>query len=367
MAFWNKQKNDKYNSVVVAAVQGESIYAIRGYRSHEERVIKIQGSQVFSTDNIRNFPILLKEKLNWCEGEEVYFAKQSPLIFGKAFSVTAPRYEEDHPMILDSREVTHRLKWQAADLAREEAADFFGCTLEEIGAHGVSVEKWHESSQEIRATLFQTCMPRWQSGQNDFVAPEGAKDLNLPIVLATEVGNSDEPEAILHTEYDGTFFAIRKNNILEHFRSFNLGITTARNHLQNNLECTAGEAEVLMQNVFGEKLSKDTRKVTLRILRQLLPLWAGMFTVGVEGIPAELMPRKLMVTGLFSNMIARVYCRPQLVSRWSHLPVKLTTLAGENDSQSYLAALKMALKKLTRESSDVKIPSAINFGLSVMS
>jgi len=367
MAFWNKQNNNKHSSIVVAAAQGESIYAIRGYRSHEERAIKIQGSQVFSMDNLQHFPVLLKEKLNWCEGEEVYFAKQSPLLFGKAFSVTVPRYEEGHPVILDSREVTHRLKWEAADLAREEAANFFGCTLDEIGARGVSVEKWHESGQEIRATLFQTCMPRWQSAQNDFVAPDGAQDFILPIVLAQEVGNSDEPEAILHTEYDGTFFAIRKNNVLEHFRSFNLGINMARNHLQNNFECSAGEAEVLMQNVFGEKLSKDTCKITLRILRQLLPLWAGMFTVGVEGIPDELMPRKLMVTGLFASMIARVYCRPQLVSRWSHLPVKLTTLSGENDSQSYLAALKMALKKFTRESSDVKIPSAINIGLSMIS
>jgi hypothetical protein len=367
MAFWNKQKNDKYSSIVVAAAQGESIYAIRGYRSHEERVIKIQGSQVFSMDNIQHFPMLLKEKLNWCEGEAVYFAKQSPLLFGKAFSVTAPRYEEGHPVILDSREVTHRLKWQAADLAREEAANFFGCTLEEIDTRGFTVEHWHESTQEIRATLFQTCMPRWQSNHNNFAVPEGAREFILPIVLAQEVGSGDEPEAILHTEYDGTFFAIRKNNILEHFRSFNLGAATARNHLQNNFQCSAGEAEVLMQSIFNEKLSKDTRKVTLSVLRQLLPLWAGMFTVGVEGIPKELMPRKLMVTGLFSNMIARVYCRPQLISRWSHLPVKLTTLAGESDSRSYLAALKMALKKLTRESADVKIPAAINFGLSMMS
>lgn len=367
MTFWNKQKNNKHNSIVVAAAQGEFIYAIRGYRSHEERVIKIQGSQVFSMDNIGHFPVLLKEKLNWCEGEVVYFAQQSPLLFGKAFSVTAPRYEEGHPVILDSREVTHRLKWQAADLAREEAANFFGCTLEEIGVRGVSVEKWHEGTQEICATLFQTCMPRWQSDQNSFVVPEGAREFILPIVLAQEVGTGDEPEAILHTEYDGTFFAIRKNNTLEHFRSFNLGITTARNHLQNNFMCSAGEAEILMQNIFSEKLSKDTRKLTLRILRQLLPLWAGMFTVGVEGISKELMPRKLMVTGLFSDMIARVYCRPQLVSRWSHAPVKLTTLTGEYDSQSYLAALKMALKKLTRESTDVKIPAAINFGLPMMS
>jgi len=364
MAFWNKQKNSKYNSIVVAAIQGESVYAIRGYRSHEEHVIKIQGSQVFSTENIGQLPVLFKEKLNWCEGEAVYFAKESPLLFGKAFPVSVPRFEEGHPMILDSREVTHRLKWQAADLAREEAANFFGCTLDEIGTRGVSVEKWHESAQEIRATLFQTCMPRWQSDQNDFVIPDGSREFVLPIILAQEVGNGDDSEAILHTEYDGTFLAIRKNNILEHFRSFNLGISTARNHLQNNFQCSAGEAEVLMKNIFGEKLSKETRKVTLRVLRQLLPLWAGMFTVGVEGIPQELMPRKLMVTGLFSNMVARVYCRPQLVSRWSHLPVKLTTLSGESDSQSYFAALKMALKKLTRESVDVKIPTAINFGLS---
>jgi hypothetical protein len=367
MAFWNKQKNNKNNSIVVAAIQGESIYAIRGYRNHEERVIKIHGSQVFSSENISHFPVLLKEKLDWHEGEAVYFARQSPLLFGKSFSVTAPRYEEDHPVILDSREITHRLKWQAADLAREEAANFFGCTLEEIGVRGVSVEKWHENAQEICATLFQTCVPSWQFDQSSFVVPEGSREFILPIVLAQEVGTGDEPEAILHTEYDGTFFAIRRNNVLEHFRSFNLGIATVRNHLQNNFECSAGEAEILMQNVFGEKLSKDTRKITLRVLRQLLPLWAGMFTVGVEGISEELMPRKLMVTGLFSDMIARVYCRPQLMSRWSHVPVKLTTLAGEKDSQSYLAALKMALKKLTRESTGVKVPAAINLDLSITS
>lgn len=359
MAFWRKDNAQKNASTVVIAARGENFYVIRGYRDKVARAIKIQGEAVFSVENSERLEQLLREKLNYQENDAVYFAKPSPLLLGASVSTDLPRYEAGHPVILDTREAMHRVKWKTADLVREEASHYFGCSLEEIGNFGTVVEKWRETSDEVTATLFHVCSPRFVEDGPEECLGLGENRFVLPVMLSQEVGNGAEPEAILHTEDDLSVIAVRQDNQLKYLRSLNCGVGVIRDHLEKSLDCSAREAEVLMQNCLEGKLSDGGQKITLRLMRQLLPLWAGMFSVSMDNIPLSERPQKILITGLFPKMIAQLFCRPQLLMRWSHLPVKVTVSAQDEDLLGMRSSLRVALKQITREGDGQKLLTSV--------
>jgi len=358
MAFWRKDNTQKNFSTVVIAVRGDSFYVIRGYRDKKAHAIKIQGEATFSIENSERLEQLLQEKLGCEETDIIYYTKPSPLLLGASVTVDLPRYEAGHPVILDTREAMHRIKWKVADLVREETAHYFGCSLEEISNFSVTVEKWKETADEVGATLFHTCVPRFKNEEKGY-SELGTNQVILPVILSQEVGRGDEPEAIFHTEDNLSIIAVRQNNQLKYLRSLNCGIGAIREHLEKSLDCSKSEAEVLMQNCLEGKLSEVNQRVTLRLMRQLLPLWAGMFSVGMDNIPLSERPLKLLVTGLFPKMIAQLYCRPQLLMRWSHLPVKVTTLMQDDDLLGMRSSLRVALKQISRENGAIKIATAM--------
>lgn len=358
MAFWRKDNKQKNASTVVIAVRGDNFFVIRGYRDKEARAIRIQGEATFSVENSDRLEQLLQEKLNCQESDIIYYTKPSPLLLGASVSVDLPRYEAGHPVILDTREAMHRIKWKTADLVREEAAHYFGCSLEEIGNFAVTVEKWRETTEEVEATLFHTCVPRFSKNEGERIEL-GTNQFVLPVVLSQEVGCNAESEAILHTEDDLSTIAVRQNNQLKYLRALNCGVRVIRDHLGKSLDCSGSEAEVLMRNCLEGKLSEDNQKVTLRLMRQLLPLWAGMFSVSMDNIPLSERPQKMLVTGLFPKMIAQLYCRPQLLMRWSHIPVKVTALMQDDDLLGMRSSLRVALKQITRENSTQKTLTSI--------
>jgi hypothetical protein len=358
MAFWRKDNLQKNASTVVIAVRGDSFYVIRGYRDKNARAIKIQGEATFSIENSERLEQLLQEKLGCQETDIIYYTKPSPLLLGVSLTVNLPRYEAGHPVILDTREAMHRIKWKTADFVREEASHYFGCSLEEVGNFGVTVEKWKETDDEVEATLFHICVPKFSNEDNGLIQL-GTNQFVLPIVLSQEVGSGDDVEAVLHTEDNLSTIAIRQNNQLKHLRSLNCGIGVIRDHLEKSLDCSKNEAEVLMKNCLEGKLSEANQKVIIRLMRQLLPLWAGMFSVAMDNIPISERPLKLLITGLFPKMIAQLYCRPQLLMRWSHIPVKVTTLMKDDDLLGMRSSLRVALKQMTRESNGLQIGTSV--------
>ncbi len=360
MAFW--RKDNKKNSIVVIALRKNSIYALRGFRSAENPPLKIQAEAVFSMDNKERLPSLLQQKLNWQPEEQIFITKPSPLLAGTSISLVLPRHDEEHPVIRDAREILHRAQWRASDSAREEAANFFGCSLEEVEPYGSAIERWKETSEEVEATIFQACVPRWNVNE-EYLSLPGANQFLMPMVLGQEVGNTPVPEAILHTEDNLSVLVVRQNNILKKVRTVNCGIDTIRGQLQKSLDCSPHEADVLMQHCLEGKLSEGGQKTILRVMRQLLPLWAGMFAVGMDNIPENERPRKLLVTGLYPKLIAKLYCRPQILMRWSHENVKVSILAQQNDLLGYPSALRTSFKYITRQTAGVKVPATVNFGL----
>lgn len=316
--------------------------------------IRVRAESIFSTENEERIFELLQSKMDFAESDQVHYAQSSPLLFGESVSVDLPRYESDHSMIMNAKEAMHRIKWKTADVVREQTAHFFGTTLEEIGSYGFFVEQWREAPNEINAVLFHLCSPRFTEQNYDFVA-SSAKKFLMPIVISQEVGLGDEPEGILHTEDETSVFVVRKNNQLKYLRSVNCGISTIRDHLSKNLECSSREAEVLMQNCLEGKLSEGSQKLTMRLMRQLLPLWAGLFSVSIDNIPFSERPQKLLVTGLFPKMIAQMYCRPQFLMKWTHKPQKVAALTLDNDLLGMHTSLKIALKQLSRESYRTKV------------
>jgi len=366
MAFWRKDNKQKNASTVVIAVRGDNYFVVRGYRDAAARAIKIQGEAIFSVENSDRLPELLREKVNWQTEDLVYFAKPSPLLLGASVTVNLPRYETGHPVILDTREAMHRIKWKTADLVREEAARYFGSSMEEIVTHSVTVERWRETASEISATLFHSCAPRFATESDEGPLSE-AKQFLMPVVLSKEVGCNEQAEAILHTEDNLSTFVIRQNNQLKYLRSLNCGVAVIKDHLEKSLDCSGHETEVLMQQCLEGKLSESGQKITVRLMRELLPLWAGFFSVSMDNIPLAERPQKLLVTGLFPKMIAQLYCRPQLLMRWSHVPVKVTALTQDGDLLGMRSVLRMALKQHTRESNDAKITSSLKPLLQVVS
>lgn len=356
MFSWRRDKKDS-NAVVLVARRKNHFYALRGIPAANGGHVLKEG--VFSAENMNRLPDLFREKLEWERNEIIYRVRETPLLFGSSVSVRETRYEAGHPVVLDKRECLHKAQWKAADTAKEEAADYFGCALEEIKPFAYDVQYFREASDAIEIDLFQTCVPSFKGDTYPdrrpvFFRGEGVSartDLNhfvAPFVLSREIGEKG-PDALLHTEDNLTSFAVRKNGRLLYFRSLEIGVDVINRALQKILDCDEHEADLIIKNCLEGKLEDKTKKTIFRIMRDLLPLWAGMFSVFVEGIPTADRPAKLLVSGLYPKLVARLYCRPQILMRWSHLPVKVEVSAKNEDLLGMQTVLRILLKHVTKK------------------
>ena len=366
MGFWRRQKAPRGVTAVVGLMRGDSLHVLRGTRDPLDGSRTIHGEAVLRLDDFGRLATLLQERLGWSAEEPVYVGGPSPLMVGSALSLTVPRYEEGHAVVRDTREVLHEAQWRAADTVREEAATYFGCPLEDIGAFGMSVEHWRETADGVAATVFQLCGPRWGNTHPLAFPPDvpRAGAVTLPVLLADGVGSGDTPEAVFHVEDEFTALTVRHVNRLCRLRSLHIGMAMVREHIEGALDCSPREAERLMALAPTGQLSANSQRTLDRILRTVLPLWSGMFQVLAAGMPLAERPRRLVVTGIFPRLVAKYFCRPHILSRSLGGPCSVDILPDDRGEASGLSPLLHAmLRHVTHEPRPVSRLPRVSLGV----
>lgn len=331
MSLWRKDKISE-SCVFVGQIRKDSLFVAKGRALESERKYQIEGEAVIPLGDPGEISAELHKRLGFEEGMPLLVSFPFPAMVGSSVSVSLPRHEEGHALVRDSREAAHIAQWRAADRVREETANFFSCSLEDIKSLGASIENWKETSDNISGTIFQACMPSWsyeRMNKSLELLPQ-AESFMLPMVLSQRVGLSDAPEAILHVDDSVSALIIRKNNHLTYMRSIENGIGNIKDHLMQSLSASEKESEILLKLLMKNKLNETNRKCISRILRELFPLWTGMFNSLVADIPLSERPLLLEIRGLFPDLIAKYFCKPQILMSWSHTPVKLRIPKNED-------------------------------------
>jgi len=331
MGLWRKDKISD-SCVYVGQVRNGSLYVAKGKTAEQEGKCHIEGEAVIPMSDPGEISANLNSRLGWESGQPLLVSHSFPLMLGSAVSISVPRHEEGHALVRDSREAAHLAQWRAADRVREETANFFSCSLEDIKSLGASMERWKETSENISGTIFQACVPSWsyeKMNQNTELIPQ-SESFMLPMLLSKRVGRGDTPEAILHVDDFVSALIVRKNNSLTYVRSIENGIASIKDHMVQALSCSEKEAEILLKLLTKNKLNETNKKSISRIIRDLFPLWTGMFNSLVADIPLSERPLLLEVRGLFPDLIAKYFCKPQILMSWSHTPVKIRIPRNEN-------------------------------------
>lgn len=338
-------------AAVVGLVHDGSLYAMRGTRTPGDSACAIGAQAVLRWEENTALAALLRERLRMQDGEPLHCFGPSPLLFGSSITLTIPKREEGQVLIRDTREILRSAQWRAADVVRDETAAFFGCALEDVESYGVTVEHWRETADDVAATLFHVCTPRWDARKDVGISAHlpSATEQVLPLLLAERVGGNKQSEAILHTEDDLTVLTVRRDGVLRHARSLQFGLKMVRERVGSAFDCSPREADLLLRLLAARKVSAENQRPLLRILRSLLPLWAGMFEVFGNSIPPAERPQRLVVTGLYPSLVAKVFCRPQILARCMQPPARVETLPDFiGDTSGISSMLVAALQQATR-------------------
>jgi hypothetical protein len=165
-----------------------------------------------------------------------------------------------------------------------------------------------------------------------------------------------------------TVLTVRARNTLCHVRSLQCGAAVIQEHIADTLGCSPRESELLMRLAPAGTLAAQNQRSVDRVLRQLLPLWAGMMEVLAGGIPEAERPRRLLVTGFFPTLVTAYFCRPQVLSHGMAGTVLVETLPGAHDDPSGISSvLSAALEQVTRDSAPARRTSRVSPGFLVRS
>lgn len=276
----------------------------------------------------------LERLLGWHAHEPLVVAVSTPALAGGSVTVRRP-VPDDERSLADPREHTLQAHWHAREQLRDEAAEFFGCSLEDLAVFREDVHSWQgardrDSIEATITTLFQgpTGLSEPPMVQPTPVWFQSAPPPDIPVcdmvllpVFVSELFQATSGSvAVLMSEESRLSFIVRQGNVLRLLRTAPLGGDLLSATLVRTLSCSPRDAATLLQRADASALSPEGVRVLVRVFRPLFPLFRTTLRLFTEHLPEPEWPARVVIAGFWPTLLHRLFFHHHLLRARSGTP-----------------------------------------------
>ncbi|TSC72408.1 MAG: hypothetical protein G01um101438_492 [Parcubacteria group bacterium Gr01-1014_38] len=312
-------KTKREHRVVVGRTRGEELDLLRVERRDGQHRLLAAATIPWESGAALGEP--LERLLGWHAHEPLVLAVPTPALAGG--SVTIGRaLPGTGRTALDLRELTLQAHWHAREQLREEAAEFFGCPLEDLAVFREEVRPWQEArgGDGLEATVTTLFQGPTAFGESLLVPPTPARFQSLPppdvpvcdlVLLPVFLGEifqkTSEPIGLLVSEESHLTFVVRDGDILRMLRTAPLGSDLLVGTLVRALSCSPREAATLLERADASVLSPEGVRILVRVFRPLFPLFRTIVRLFFAHLPDSEWPVRLVVAGFWPTLLHRLF------------------------------------------------------------